>query len=184
MGWCTHIHIPLHWCCQALGTCTIFTSQHCQGNVDGNSITQQQHGNRFALRYIFILLCFFFFKPLSLVIIVNDSSGMLSFPVTRIYKHWAFMSMGISTIIILASRKHEHLPALRHRSSNGLLMALIHSESALSGPCQGLKHGVSHTTPSQSPAPWGAAAGPTSPAEQGLHPTSCAPVRLYGKPQQ
>lgn len=56
-----HAHtLPLQRCCQALGMCTLFTSQHCQGNVDGNSSTQQQHGNRLALWHIFILLWDFF----------------------------------------------------------------------------------------------------------------------------
>lgn len=133
------------------------------------------------------LTCLFLFLT-SLVIIVNDSSGMLSFPITRIYKHWTFMWMGISTIIILASRKHESLHASRHHYSNDLLMVLIHSESVLRGPCQGLKCGVSQTTPGQSPAPGAAGAGPVGPAEQGLHPMSCTPHSAprcdYGKPQQ
>lgn len=53
--------MPLQRCCQALGMCTLFTSHRCQGNVNGNSITQQQCSKRFALQYIFILGCFVFF---------------------------------------------------------------------------------------------------------------------------
>lgn len=90
-----------------------------------------------------------------------------------------FMGMNTSTITIFASRKHGSLHALRHLYSNDLLMVLIHTESILCGPFQGLKCGMSHTAPRQSPVPWGAAAGPASMAKQGLHPMSCTPAATW-----
>lgn len=63
-----------------------------------------------------------------------------------------------TTTRILPSRQCERLLALRHCCWSDLLLVLIHAESVLCGPCEGLKCGVSHSTPRQPPVPWGAAA--------------------------
>lgn len=131
------------------------------------------------------LSCWGFFWLLSLVIIVSDSSSMLPFPITRIEKDWTYMWMRTFTIRILPSRQYENPLALGHCCWSDLLMVLIHNESVLCELCEGLKCRVSHTTPSQPPVPWEAAAWPTNPSELSCNaPSAQCPAETVWETQQ